>query len=217
MPALTPQQLIECLQWRYAVKRFEASRKIDTETWQALQSSLVLAPSSYGLQPWKFMVITDEATKAKLPAISWNQKQPQDCSHMVVLAARRQVDPAYVDKVIDHIESERQLAGGTMSAYRNFLMATVGKSEIQHLDWNARQVYIALGQLMTAAAVLGVDACPMEGINAAAYDQLLGLTGSDYTTVVGCALGYRHQQDQQAALKKVRFSASEIVTQIGTP
>jgi nitroreductase len=214
MNPIQPQQLIDCLQWRYAVKRFDASRVIDQTTWSALESSLVLTPSSFGLQPWRFVVITDPNVKAQLPAISWNQKQPQDCSHMVVLAGRKKVDVDYIDRFMNSITQTRQLPEDAMSGYRNFLVSTVSKTEDQHLNWNARQVYIALGQLLTAAAVLGIDACPMEGIDIAAYDKLLELEQSEYSTIVACAMGFRHPEDQQANAKKVRFSADEMVQRV---
>jgi len=207
------QELINSLNWRYAVKRFDATKRIDTATWEALEQSLVLTPSSYGLQPWKFFVITDEATKAKLPEMSWNQQQPKDCSHMVVLAAKRTMDAAYVDRYIASVETGRGLPDGAMDGYRNILHATVAGMDA-HLDWNSRQVYIALGQLMVAAAVLGVDACPMEGIVPDHYDALLGIADSEYTTVVGCALGYRHPEDKQAEAAKIRFPASELVVHV---
>lgn len=207
------QEFVNSLNWRYAVKRFDANKRIDAATWAALEQSLVLTPSSYGLQPWKFFVITDEATKAKLPEMSWNQQQPKDCSHMVVLAAKRTMDAAYVDRYIASVETGRGLPDGAMDGYRKILHATVASMDT-HLDWNSRQVYIALGQLMVAAAVLGVDACPMEGIVPVDYDALLGITGSDYTTVVGCALGYRHPEDKQADAAKIRFPASELVVHV---
>ncbi|MCA9126829.1 MAG: NAD(P)H-dependent oxidoreductase [Planctomycetales bacterium] len=205
--------LIESLRWRYATKRFDASKKIDAETWQQLQSSLVLTPSSYGLQPWKFLVITDEAVKSQLPAISWNQLQPKDCSHMVVFAARKTVDEEYINRFIQTVVSTRELPADAMNGYRDILVATTAKME-SHLDWNSRQVYIALGQFMMAAALLQVDTCPMEGILPEKYDALLGLTDTEYTTVVACAAGYRHEADQQAAAKKVRFSDNELVVTI---
>ncbi len=214
MLEIAPQDLIERLQWRYAVKRFDATRKIDEATWQALEASLVLTPSSYGLQPWRFVVITNSETKAKLPPLSWNQKQPADCSHMVVMAALKAMDVEYVDRYMELVTKTRSLPDGAMADYRNMLVSTIGKAPDRHLDWNARQVYIALGQLMTAAAILRVDACPMEGINMSAYDELLGLDKTDYTCVVGCALGYRHPEDQQAHATKVRFKNHEIVHRI---
>lgn len=210
---ISPSKLLEQLNWRYAVKRFDPARKIDSDTWDALERSLVLSPSSFGLQPWKFFVITDAATKAKLPEISWNQQQPLDCSHMVVLAALKSMDESYIHRYIEHVESERDLPENTMTKYRDILITTVSKKE-DHLDWNAKQVYIALGQLMVAAAMLGVDTCPMEGINMPEYDKLLGLNGSGYTSVLGCAVGYRHAEDVQATAKKVRFDPESLITRI---
>jgi nitroreductase len=207
------QQLLAQLQWRYAVKRFDPQRRIPNSVWDALEHSLILTPSSYGLQPWKFIVITDPAVKAKLPAISWSQKQPLDCSHMVVFAARRTMDASYIDAFFAHLCQTRQLPAESMSNYRNVVVSII-ENMSSHLDWNARQVYIALGQLMVSAAVLGIDTCPMEGIVHTEYDKLLGLEQSDYTTIVGCAVGYRHPDDQQAAAAKVRFAASEMVVHI---
>ena len=213
MSPIPHSELLSQLQWRYAVKRFDPLRKLPDATWAALEQSLILTPSSYGLQPWKFLVVTSDEVKTQLPALSWNQKQPQDCSHMVVLAARRAMDAEYVDRFMSSVVETRSLQSGAMDGYRRVLVGTIEKME-SHLDWNARQIYIALGQLMVAAAMLGVDTCPMEGIDAAAYDRLLGLDGSEYTTIVGCAVGYRHPEDQQASAKKVRFPAPEIIQQI---
>ncbi len=204
------RQLLDQLRWRYAVKRFDASRRVPDDIWDALQQSLILTPSSYGLQPWKFIVITDAALKAQLPAMSWSQKQPLDCSHMVVFAARRSMDANYVDTFFANLCQTRELPAAAMSGYRNIVVAAIENMK-SHLDWNARQVYIALGQLMMSAAMLGIDTCPMEGIVHSDYDKLLGLDESDYTTVVGCAIGYRHPEDKQAIAPKVRFDASEVI------
>lgn len=213
MSGIDQRTLLTQLEWRYAVKRFDPDRRLSENTWQALESSLILTPSSYGLQPWRFIVITDEKIKSALPAISWNQRQPQDCSHMVVFTARRTMDADYVDSYMASVVETRGLSTDAMQGYRNILVSTIEKME-SHLDWNARQVYIALGQLMVAAAMLGVDTCPMEGIAAAEYDKLLGLNGTDYATVVGCAVGYRHPDDTQAIAKKVRFDANELIQRL---
>lgn len=213
MSEITTTALLQQLSWRYAVKRFDADRKLDSDVWDALEQSLILTPSSYGLQPWKFLVITDARVKAELPKISWGQKQPQDCSHMVVLAARRSVDAAFIDRYMNDAIEKRGLPKGALDNYRDILVSTVEKMD-NHLDWNARQVYIALGQLMVAAALVGVDTCPMEGIDTDAYDQILGLTDSEYTTVVGCAVGFRHPEDEQAQFKKVRYSTKAVVDHV---
>jgi nitroreductase len=211
MREISSTQLLTQLNWRYAVKRFDPTRTIDDATWQAIEQAMILTPSSYGLQPWKFVVVTDKAIKAQLPAISWNQKQPEDCSHMVVLAAKESMDSAYVDTFMQSVVTTRGLPEDAMSGYRKVLVSTIEKME-SHLDWNARQVYIALGQLLMAAAMLGVDTCPMEGIVSTEYDKVLGLSGSGYTTIVACAVGYRHPEDKVA--KKVRFEPSNIIHRI---
>lgn len=212
-PPSETRKLLEQLQWRYAVKRFDPERRVADETWHILEQSLILTPSSYGLQPWKFVVITDPAIKAQLPAMSWKQKQPQDCSHMIVLAARRTMDADYIDTFIDHVCLTRKLEPQSMAGYRNLLVSITEQIQ-SHLAWNTHQVYIALGQLMVSAAVMGIDTCPMEGIDHQQYDELLGLAGTDYTTAVGCAVGYRHPEDKQSLAAKVRFRSDDMVVHL---
>ena len=214
LATLSVSQLVDSYQWRYAVKRFDSSKQIDAATWSALEKSLVLTPSSFGLQPWKFFVISSPENKAKLSAISWNQSQPSDCSHMVVLTARKTVDEAYVDSFLAKTANQRNLAVESLVGYRAVVLGFLQNAKGRHLAWSSNQAYIALGQLLASAAMLGVDACPMEGIAVAEYDKLLGLDGSEYTTIVGCALGYRHSDDHYASLPKVRFDASELVTHL---
>lgn len=210
---ITSDLLLKQLTWRYAVKKFDPTRKIDPDTWQALMEALVLSPSSYGLQPWRFVVITNPAIKAQLPVISWKQNQPQDCSHMVVLAAAEKLDAAYIDDQIQQIAAARGVAPESLAGYRKMLISAVNALE-STFEWSSRQVYLALGQLMNAAAMLGIDSCPMEGIDPAAYDNLLGMSDSGYRSVVGCALGYRDPSDPYASLKKVRFPVGQVVHEI---
>lgn len=205
---------IEYLKWRYAVKRFDSSRKIPSELWGQIEDSLVLTPSSFGLQPWKFLVVTSEEVKAKLPAISWNQNQPAECSHMVLFAANELIDAAYVDRYISEIATTRRVAIENLKDFRNVMLGFLRNRGEEISSWASHQVYIALGQLLTVAAILGVDACPMEGLLMNEYDRLLGLEGSGFKVVVGCALGYRHPDDHYAKAAKVRFSKSELVTEI---
>jgi nitroreductase len=204
-------ELVQQLNWRYAVKQFDPDRKVDDERWHALEQALVLSPSSYGLQPWKFIVVTDPAIKSQMPAMSWNQSQPKDCSHMVIMAALRSMEEAYVDKFMQSVVDNRGGTIDSLKGYKSMIMNSAKQPESVVFAWNSRQVYIALGQLMTAAALLQVDTCPMEGIDPNAYDKLLGLEGTPYTTIVGCAVGYRHPDDKYASTKKVRFATSEVV------
>ena len=214
-PAVTPESLLRQLSWRYAVKKFDPARTIAPETWSTLEKAMILSPSSYGLQPWRFVVITDPAVKAKLPAISWNQPQTRDCSHMVVFAARHGINAGDVERYVESIVKVRGGPAEALNDYKNMMLGTITKTPPEQLDqWTKHQCYIALGFVMSAAAVLGVDACPMEGIVHAEYDKLLGLTEKGYTATVGCALGYRAADDRMANLKKVRYDASEVVIKV---
>lgn len=211
MRTVSTEDLVKQLQRRYAVKAFDPSQTISESTWSALEQSMVLAPSSFGLQPWRFIVITDPAIKSQLPAISWGQSQPKDCSHMVLFAARRGLDADYVDRFLESVVEVRGGEKEKLSGYRSVMLSSISSQSERLLEWNTNQVYIALGQLMTAAAMLDIDTCPMEGIERPAYDKLLGLQDSDYTTVVGCAVGYRHPDDKYASAKKVRFPSDQMV------
>jgi nitroreductase len=209
-------QLLNALEWRYATKVFDATKKIPTEVWQALEQALVLTPTSYGLQPYKFLVINDPAKRAALLPHSWNQKQVVDCSQFVVFTARTEMKKADVDKLIARISSVRGVPAESMTPYWNMMVGDVvnGPRGQKAHEWAARQSYIALGNLMTCAAVLGVDACPMEGLNPVEYDKILNLAGSGYATVVACALGYRAASDKYAGLAKVRYETKDVVQYI---
>jgi nitroreductase len=206
-----PLMHISHLTWRYAVKRFDSTRTIPPEIWEDLRQSMVLTPSSFGLQPWRFIVITSPEVKAKLPGVSWGQNQPADCSHMVVLAALKKVSESYVDEFLQTVCTTRNVTMDSLANYRKMILGFMQQKSDAQLAWATNQVYIALGQLMATAAQLGVDACPMEGINAAEYDRILGLETSDYRVVVGCALGYRHSEDKYALAPKVRFAPERVV------
>ena len=205
--------LLKALAWRYATKFFDPVKKIPAEVWAALEQALVLTPTSYGLQPYHFLVVQDAAKRAALLPHSWGQRQVVDCSHFVVFLARTEMKEADVDKLIQRTVAVRHLPAGALNAYRGMMLSDVvhgPRGKIAH-EWAARQSYIALGNLMTAAAVLGVDACPMEGLVPSEYDRILQLNGSGYATVVACALGYRAVSDKFAGLAKVRYEVADLV------
>jgi len=207
------QQLLKALEWRYATKFFDANKIIPAEVWSALEKTLVLTPTSYGLQPYHFLIVQDAAKRAALLPNSWGQKQVVDCSHFVVFTARTEMKEADVDRFIQRSAKVRGISADSLAAYRGMMLGDVvngPRGKIAH-EWAARQCYIALGNLMTAAAVLGVDACPMEGINPPEYDKILGLVGTGYKTVVACALGYRAADDKYASLAKIRYEPAELV------
>lgn len=206
------------LHWRYATKKFDPTRRIPDPIWADLEHSLVLTPSSYGLQPWKFVVITDPDIKESLSVHSWKQSQPRDCSHFVVFAAHRHMDEAAVDKHIQRSAAVRGIPESSLARLRDVIVGDVVHGERGQIsgEWAARQVYIALGQFMASCALVGVDACPMEGIVPSEFDEVLGLTDTDYGTAVACAAGYRAADDKYAATPKVRFPQEDVIIRIGS-
>jgi nitroreductase len=212
---IQPNDLLAALRFRYATKAFDPVRKIPAETGDAFEKSLVLTPSSFGLQPWKFLVVENPEIREKLKAASWSQPQLIDASHLVVLTARTDLTQADIDSWIARL-SEIQgtpieaLVGlsGMISSFSSAM------TPAEKQAWNTRQVYIALGQLMTSAAVLGIDSCPLEGISPADYDTILGLPGTGYATAVACALGYRSPEDKYAVAPKARFPDAQVLTHV---
>jgi len=211
---MTTQELLNALRWRYATKIFDPAKKIPDDIWQTLKQALVLTPTSYGLQPYKFLVIESLAKRAELLPHSWGQKQVVDASHFIVFTVQTKVTQAHVDRLINHTSHVRQIPPDFLNSYRGMMLGDLvsgPRSKIAH-EWAAHQAYIALGNLMTCAAVLGVDACPMEGFVPAEYDRVLGLNGSGYASVVCCALGYRSANDKYAGLAKVRYETSDLMS-----
>jgi nitroreductase len=213
MKNLSPEKLIESLEWRYATKKFDAAKKIDKKTWSVLEHALILSPSSYGLQPWKFIIVEDQALKDKLRTFSWNQSQVSDCSHLVVFAIKEKIDAEHIDQFIHQTAKVRGLDAASMDGYKKMMIGDLVTGARSHgaAEWAARQTYIALGNFMTAAAVIGVDTCPLEGIDPVKYDELLGLTGSGWRVVVACPAGFRAEDDKYSSTKKVRFNPEDVI------
>jgi nitroreductase len=207
---VSQDQLLQQLQWRYATKQFEPGKSIPSDVWQTLESALVLAPSSFGLQPWKFFVVTNPDLRQQLVEHSWGQRQVVDASHLVVLAIKNDLQPADVDHYVERMADVRQVPVDSLEGLSKTVKGFMERST-DLKAWSARQVYIALGQFMTSAALLGIDTCPMEGFDAAKYNEVLGLTELGYSAVVLCPAGYRAAADKYATLPKVRFPKAEVV------
>lgn len=213
---ISTRQLLDRLHWRYAVKEFDATRKIEPAVWTALEEVLVLTPSSGGLQPWTFVVVDDPQTREKLVPASYGQTKVKDSSHLVVFAAKQDYDEADVDVFIKRTAEVRGQTLESLAPYRDMLVGGI----VQAMDtptrnaWAGRQAAIALGNLLTSAALLGIDACPMEGFVPAQYDAILGLKEKGLSAVAVCALGYRSKSDAYAALPKVRFPKETMLFHI---
>ena len=194
---VTNEHLEQQLAWRYATKCFDPAKKISARDWASLEASLLLAPSSFGLQPWRFITISDPALRAKLRAHSWNTT----------------FDLSLVDEALQHTAEVREVALSTLEGGRsiisNFITALNERNAIE--PWCTHQLYLALGMLLTSAALLQVDACPLEGIDPNFYNEILDLPRRGFSAKVACALGYRSDRDLGATLKKVRRSAQDII------
>src|SRR5829696_5881074 len=162
--SVTPDTVLEQLKWRYATKKFDPAKKIAPDLWAKLELAAIHAPSSYGLQPWNFVVVTDPEMRKKLHPVSYNQAQILDASHLVVFAAKNPPTPADVDA---HVARTAEVRGEPVEALEGLKKAMLGSlarmDAAQGHRWAARQTYIALGVFLSAAAMMGVDACPMEG------------------------------------------------------
>ena len=213
MTPVSAHSLLEALHWRYATKKFDPAKKIPADVWSVLEDALVLAPSSYGLQPWKFIVVDDAPTRHKLSSAAHGQRQPVDCSHFVVFSVRKDLGPADVDRYIQRIAEVRSVSPESLKGYSDHIKGSADHARKAGIldPWMARQVYIALGQFMTSAALLGVDACPMEGIEAPKFDEILGLAQLGFNSLCACAAGYRAADDKYASAPKVRFKAEDVV------
>lgn len=206
------EDYLEGLNFRYATKIFDPNKSIEDSTWSIIEKSLALTPSSFGLQPWKFYVIKDPEVRSRLKSASWGQTQVTDASHLVVFASRTDLNQSDVDKWITCLSNAQEVSVESLSAYSSMIMSfSSGMNTTEKQMWNTRQCYIALGQLMTGAAMLGIDTCPLEGISPKEYDEILQINDTGYTTVVACAIGYRSLDDKYAVKKKARFDLSEVI------
>lgn len=213
MNTIENQQLIDSLNWRYATKQFDPTRKISPENWQTLEEALRLSPSSLGLQPWKFLIITDPDLRAKLQPASRGQSQIVDASHLVVFATKVNLSEADIDAHIAKIAAVRGVSVEDLAPLRTMSVGGIiaGKNEQERKDWAFNQSYIALGNLLTSAALLGIDACPMEGFSREKYDSILGLTEQGLGSTVVATLGYRSSDDKYGTAPKVRFNRDEVI------
>lgn len=208
-------EIVDALNWRYATKQFDPSKKISASDWQVIEEALRLTPSSFGMQPYKFVVVTDQKVKDELVAACWNQAQVAQCSHFVVFARNNEITVETVDQYVDLIAKTRNISVQSLKPLQGMMSGFVAGSSPEKLaEWAARQTYIALGSLMTVAATLSIDNCPMEGIVAADVDRILKLNEKGCSSVVACALGYRAADDKYAGLTKVRFAKDELFINI---
>jgi nitroreductase len=197
--------------WRYATKKFDSSKKISTEDLNTLKEAIRLSSSSFGLQPYKVIIIENPDLRAQLQPASWGQSQIVEASHLLVFASKTDVSPEYVDGYLENIAATRGLTIDDVSPYGNYIKGFLAKvpSEVIPI-WTAKQTYLALGNLLNAAAELKIDVTPMEGFVPAQYNEILGLTQLGLNASLVATIGYRSEEDLTQHYAKVRLSNEEL-------
>lgn len=207
--------MLDALNWRYATKLFDPQKKLSQEQVDKLLESLRLSPSAYGLQPWKFIVVTNPEIRRKLREAGYNQPKITDASHLIVFAIEKNIDEAYVDRFVESLAESRGVTIESLKSYSDMMKGDiVSRTPEARQNWAARQLYLALGVLLATAAHDHIDAGPMEGFSAHKFDEILGLEKMGLHAVVCCALGFRAANDESEKLAKVRFAKEEVVIEI---
>lgn len=204
----------EALDWRYAVREFSPSI-LDHQTVTTLLDAARKSASSYGLQPYKILLVESESIRRELLAHSFGQQKVVFCSHLVVFAAQTDIGDSTVDRYIAQCMRTRGQSMSELAGYADHMKAALAaKSALEKKAWAHQQVYIALGTLLAAAASMRVDSCPMTGFDPKGYDQVLGLAERGLESSVVVALGCRSDNDSSANLEKVRFDYDEVIESI---
>lgn len=207
--------VIEHRTWRYATKKFDATKKVSEQDLETLLEATRLSASSYGLQPYHVFVISDQEVREQLKPASWGQSQITDASHLIVFANTKDFGEELVDDYLAKVSETRNIPSEGLKGYSDFM-----KSKLMDLpeelknQWTAKQAYIAFGNLMQAAAELKIDTCPMEGFEPEKYNEILGLEEKNLNAAVVLAIGYRSEEDATQHLPKVRKSKEELFTLI---
>ncbi|MBN2742623.1 nitroreductase [Breznakibacter xylanolyticus] len=204
---------IKQLQWRYATKKFDSSKKLSAHELETILEAANLAPTSMGLQPFKLFVVERDDVRHQLRQAAWDQPQVTDASHVIVFAVRRELTAADADAYLEHVSEVRGVGKDALADYRNMLVGGIeSKTVADRRSWAARQAYISLGVVLTVCAIESIDACPMEGFDTGAFDKILGLEEKGWASVVMVTVGTRHPDDKYQHLPKVRKALKDFVS-----
>lgn len=209
----TAEDILETRQWRYATKKFDATREVSEKDLETILEAMRLSASSYGLQPYHILVVNNAEIREKLKPFSWGQSQITDASHLIIFANQTDFGSELVDDYLKNLSETRNVPLEELKGYGDF-----AKSKLIDLpkdvkaNWTAKQAYIALGNALQATAELKIDSTPMEGIEPEKYDDILKLKEKGLTTSVVLAIGYRSEEDETQHYSKVRKSKEELFT-----
>lgn len=208
-------KLIDALHWRYAVKRMNGKKLPETKM-NAILDATRLSASSMGLQPYTILVVESDEIKKKIHPVAYNQPQILESSHLLIFTAWENVSEKDVQDYLDNIVQTRGVTHESLEQFKGAMLNFInGRNQEEKYQWSARQAYIALGTALTAAAVEEVDATPMEGFDATAVDEILGLKEKGLRSVSILALGYRDaENDFLVNAPKVRRNKEELFLEV---
>lgn len=206
---------IDNQKWRYATKKFDASKKISEADLEILKEAIQLSSSSYGLQPYKVFIIDNPEIRAQIQPLAWNQSQITDASHVFVFANNTNFGIAEIDAYIENMAKTRGIPVESVQGYADFMKMKITSlaPEIKN-NWTSKQTYLALANLLNAAAELKIDVTPMEGFEPEKVNELLGFNELGLNASLIATIGYRHAEDATQFYKKVRKSKEELFTTI---
>ena len=203
--------LLESLNWRYATKKYDASKKISSQDLETLKEATKLSVSSMGLQPFKVIIIENPELRAKLAPSGYNQSGITEASQLFVFAVENNVGAKEIEAYMKNISETRGIPVESLQGFSDMIHGSVdGLDQEGRNNWSKKQAYLALSTLINTAAFLKIDATPMEGFNAQQFDEILGLEQLGLTTAVIASVGYRHEEDETQHYKKVRKSNEEF-------
>ena len=206
---------IENQKWRYATKKFDATKKVSASDLETLKEAIQLSTSSYGLQLYKVFIIENPEVRSQLQPASWGQSQIIEASHLFVFANIVDVQDQHIDAYVQNFANTRGLTVEDLKGYSDFMKSKIVPLPVeQKAVWTSKQTYLALGNLLNAAAELKIDVTPMEGFEPEKYNEILGFNALGLNASLVAAVGYRHEEDATQHYAKVRKPKQELFTTI---
>jgi nitroreductase len=206
------EELLHAQSRRRATQFFDGSRGLSEKTRQALEESVRLTPSAYNLQPWKIICVTDDDLKRKLRGYSFNQQQIEDCSMLMIICALENIDQTWFERLMELTAKTTGISRMAMQPHAEVVKIDIfGTRKDQHYELGVRHCYLVLGNLLTSAAMLGLDTCPIEGFMPSKYDEILRLNGTGWKSCIVCAVGYAAATTPVEKGPRIRFPIQEVI------
>ena len=203
--------LIDDLKWRYATKKYDASKIVAVENIAYIKEAIQLSASSYGLQAYKVLIIEDKTIREKLKPVSWGQSAITDASHLLVFCNYSEIKDETIENFIQLKADISEKNAFDFKGYGDFMKAKLNeKSSDEINNWTSKQTYIALSNALNACAELKIDSTPIEGFEPEAYNKILGLAEKGLNASVVLAIGYRSEEDVNQFTKKVRKPLDQL-------